>query len=76
MTTTILIIIRLCFSRGDTIILSSVSFIQNVWPYGLVLVKYIYVIYRFQFGFVLNINFRSKYCSHCNNHNSKYLGNR
>ena len=52
MSTTILIIISLCFACGDAIILSSAFFIHNVWPYGIVLAKYIYVNYRFQFGFV------------------------
>ena len=50
MTTTVLIIIRLCFSNGDTIILRSAFFI-HVWSYRLVLAKYIYVNYRFQFVF-------------------------
>ena len=52
MTITILIIIRLRFSCGEAIILSSAFFIHNVWPCGIVLGKYIYVNYRFQFGFV------------------------
>ena len=37
MTTTILIIIRLHFSCGDAITLSSALFIHNIWPYGIVL---------------------------------------
>ena len=50
MTITILIIICLCFSYGGTIILRS-AFLIHIWPYRLVLVKYIYVNYTFQFVF-------------------------
>ena len=42
MTATILIIIRLCFSCGDAVTLSSAFYI-HVWPYGIVLAKYIYI---------------------------------
>ena len=46
------IIIHLCFSCGGAIILSSAFLIHDVWPYGIVLAKYIYVNHRLQFSFV------------------------
>ena len=51
-TTTIKIIIPLCFSYGDATILSSAFFIHNLWPCGIVLANYIYMNYRFQLSFI------------------------